>query len=465
MAVEIGKRLEIGQVVQVALFNTEVTVPPDVEEKIETSRRLYLEALRRGEQIYGVTTSLGELVKVKTTPSGERILLEHAAGVGEVAPREWVRAALLIRAHQLALGYSGVRTKVVKTLVELLNKNITPAVPRYGSVGASGDLAQLSHIALTLIGRGYVLMDGVLLPAEEALKRRGIEPLDLDPREALALINGTSFSTAVLALAVWRTERLIEKYLETSALFLYAVGANWKALAKETQVKRHPGIEKVASMLECVGGGKRLNDPYSIRCIPQIMGAVYDSVGWVRRIVENEINSPSDNPIILPSGSRPTCHFHGQHIAIAADVLAIALAAWANLVERQTAQLLRGEVTGKPDFLATESGSVGDMIYQYTAASLAAKIRALASPHSIHNIPTSGLQEDVNSMSLNAAERLHAMLNLLTHLLSIHLVVSLDATTCVDCPPKIAELYQRIRSVTYGATPSERIAAAGRIWL
>jgi histidine ammonia-lyase len=464
MAVEIGKRLEIGQVVQVALFNTEVTMPPDVEEKIETSRRLYLEALRRGEQIYGVTTSLGELVKVKTTPSGERILLEHAAGVGEVAPREWVRAALLIRAHQLALGYSGVRTKVVKTLVELLNKDITPAVPRYGSVGASGDLAQLSHIALTLIGRGYVLMDGVLLPAEEALKRRGIEPLDLDPREALALINGTSFSTAVLALAVWRTERLIEKYLETSALFLYAVGANWKALAKETQVKRHPGIEKVAGMLECVGGGKRLNDPYSIRCIPQIMGAVYDSVGWVRKIVEDEINSPSDNPIILPSGSRPTCHFHGQHIAIAADVLAIALAAWANLVERQTAQLLRGEVTGKPDFLATEPGSVGDMIYQYTAASLAAKIRALASPHSIHNIPTSGLQEDVNSMSLNAAVRLHDMLNLLRHLLSIHLVVSLDATNCADCPPKTAELYQRLKSLTRGKIPSERIEAAGEIW-
>lgn len=232
MAVEIGKRLEIGQVVQVALFNTEVTMPSDVEEKIETSRRLYLEALRRGEQIYGVTTSLGELVKVKTIPSGERILLEHAAGVGEVAPREWVRAALLIRAHQLALGYSGIRTKAVKTLVELLNKNITPAVPRYGSVGASGDLAQLSHIALTLIGRGYLLMDGVLLPAEEALKRRGIEPLDLDPREALALINGTSFSIAVLALAVWRTERLIEKYLEMSALFLYAVGAKLEGVGK-----------------------------------------------------------------------------------------------------------------------------------------------------------------------------------------------------------------------------------------
>jgi histidine ammonia-lyase len=207
-------------------------MPSDVEEKIETSRRLYLEALRRGEQIYGVTTSLGELVKVKTIPSGERILLEHAAGVGEVAPREWVRAALLIRAHQLALGYSGIRTKAVKTLVELLNKNITPAVPRYGSVGASGDLAQLSHIALTLIGRGYLLMDGVLLPAEEALKRRGIEPLDLDPREALALINGTSFSIAVLALAVWRTERLIEKYLEMSALFLYAVGAKLEGVGK-----------------------------------------------------------------------------------------------------------------------------------------------------------------------------------------------------------------------------------------
>jgi len=148
------------------------------------------------------------------------------------------------------------------------------------------------------------------------------------------------------------------------------------------------------------------------------------------------MNSPSDNPIFLPSGPMPTCHFHGQYVAMAADVLAIAFATWANLVERQTAQLLRSEITGKPDFLAAEPGSVGDMIYQYSAASIVAKIRALASPHSIHNIPTSGLQEDVNSMSLNAAVRLHDMLDLLRHLLSIHLVVSLDATNCTECPPE-----------------------------
>ena len=464
MVVEIGKRLAVEDVAQVAALGAEVTVPPDVEQKIESSHWLYLEALRKGEQIYGVTTGLGDLVKVKTTPHSDRILLEHAVGIGEPAPREWVRATILIRAHQLALGYSGVRTKVVKTLVELLNKDITPAVPKYGSVGTSGDLAQLSHIALVLIGEGYVVDDGVLVEARGVLRRKGVEPLDLDPREALALINGTSFSTAVLAMAVWRAEKLMKRYLEALPLFLQAVGANWKALVGETQVKSHPGIKKVAEALECPRGGKRLNDPYSIRCIPQILGAVYDSLLWTRKIAEDEMNSPSDNPIFLPSGPMPTCHFHGQYVAMAADVLAIAFATWANLVERQTAQLLRSEITGKPDFLAAEPGSVGDMIYQYSAASIVAKIRALASPHSIHNIPTSGLQEDVNSMSLNAAVRLHDMLDLLRHLLSIHLVVSLDATNCTECPPKTAELDQKLKSLTRGKIPSERIAAAGGIW-
>jgi len=409
MAIEIGKKLGIEEVAQVAALGAEVAVPPDVEYKIESGHGLYMEALRRGEQIYGVTTGLGDLVKVKTTPRGYLILLEHAVGVGELAPREWVRAAILVRAHQLALGYSGVRTRVVKALVDLLNKHITPAVPKYGSVGASGDLAQLSYIALVLIGEGYVVDGDAVVEAKEVLRRKGVEPLDLDPREALALINGTSFSTAVLAMAVWRMEKLLERYLEALPLFLQAVRASWKALARETQVKRHPGMKKVAEALECPRDGKRLNDPYSIRCIPQILGAVYDSLLWARKIVEDEINSPSDNPIFTPSGPMPTCHFHGQYVAIVADVLAIALVTWANLVERQTAQLLRGEITGKPDFLAAEPGSVGDMIYQYSAASIAAKIRAWASPHSIHNIPTSGLQEDVNSMSLNAAVRLHDM--------------------------------------------------------
>jgi len=464
MAIEIGKKLGIEEVAQVAALGAEVAVPPDVEHKIESGHGLYMEALRRGEQIYGVTTGLGDLVKVKMTPRGYLILLEHAVGVGELAPREWVRAAILVRAHQLALGYSGVRTRVVKALVDLLNKHITPAVPKYGGVGASGDLAQLSYIALVLIGEGYIVDGDAVVEAKEVLRRKGVEPLDLDPREALALINGTSFSTAVLAMAVWRTEKLMERYLEALPLFLQAVRANWKALARETQVKRHPGMKKVAEALECPRDGKRLNDPYSIRCIPQILGAVYDSLLWARKIVEDEINSPSDNPIFTPSGPMPTCHFHGQYVAIAADVLAIALATWANLVERQTAQLLRFEITGRPDFLAAEPGSVGDMIYQYSAASIAAKIRTLASPHSIHNIPTSGLQEDVNSMSLNAAVRLHDMLDLLRDLLSIHLVVSLDATNCADCPPKTAELYQKLKSLTRGKIPSERIEAAGKIW-
>lgn len=384
-------------------------------------------------------------------------------GWGE-APREWVRATMLIRAHQLALGYSGVRPEVVTTLVQFINSGITPIVPIFGSVGASGDLAPLAHIALAVMGEGQVEYRGEVVAAREAMMREGLKPLQLNSRESLALINGTSFSTAILALALKKATKLIARYLEYVPLYLYATGANWKALALGTQVKLHPGMKAVANAIRCENNEKRLNDPYSIRCLPQILGALLDTLHWVRQITEKEINSPSDNPIFT-KGPVPTCHFHGVFIALAADTLAIALATWGNLLERQVAQLLRSEITGKPDFLTRGSGSVGDMIYHYTSAALAAHIRALSTPYSIHNIPTSGFQEDINSMSLNAVVRLHEILEKLTHILSIHAVVTHDAVDCATCPPTIREIYQKVANLIKDAKiPSDRVRSASALW-
>ncbi|AFA38751.1 Histidine ammonia-lyase [Pyrobaculum oguniense TE7] len=463
--VELGKKLTLIDIVKVATFGAPVVIPGDTRRKIEQAHNAYLEALQKGVEIYGVTTGLGELVKVKTVAQGSRMIIEHAVGVGDRSPREWVRAALLIRAHQLALGYSGVKPAVVEMLAELLNRDITPVVPMYGSVGASGDLAPLSHIALALLGEGYVEYKGEIVPAEEALRKEGLEPLLLDPRDALALINGTSFSTAVLALAIAKVENLLGKYLAYLPLYLHAVRANYKALLPETQVKRHYGMKKIAEAIQYATPGKRLHDPYSVRCIPQVLGPLYDVLKWAREVVENEINSPSDNPIFTDRGPVPTCHFHGQYVAMAADSLATALAIWANLLERQIAQLLRSDITGKPEFLVKEPGSVGDMIYHYTAASLVAKIRTLATPYSVQNIPTSGFQEDVNSMSLGAAIRIHEIIRLLIDILSIHSVVTHDATDCTDCQLHIEKIYSTISDLVKKSTiPSDRIKAVSAIW-
>ena len=463
--VEIGKNLDVDAVALVAFQDVRVEISASALEKVIRAYEMYLEALRRGEQIYGVTTGLGELVKHRAETSGELILFEHAVGVGAKAPREWVRATMLIRAHQLALGYSGVRSEVIMTLVQLINSGITPIVPIFGSVGASGDLAPLAHIALAVMGEGRVEYRGEVMTAREAMMKEGLKPLQLNSRESLALINGTSFSTAILALALDKATKLINKYLEHIPLYLYATGANWKALAPDTQVKLHPGMKAVANAIKCEKNEKRLNDPYSIRCLPQILGALQDTLHWVRQITENEINSPSDNPIFTIKGPVPTCHFHGVYIALAADTLAIALAMWANLLERQIAQLLRSEITGKPDFLTHESGSVGDMIYHYTSAALAAYIRALSTPYSIHNIPTSGFQEDINSMSLNAVVRLHEILEKLTHIMSIHAVVTHDAVDCATCPPTIKEIYQKVANLIKDAKiPSDRVRLASALW-
>ncbi|MEM1597901.1 MAG: aromatic amino acid ammonia-lyase [Pyrobaculum sp.] len=461
MEVKIGKRLTLEDVALVAQGRATVSLHEDAYRQIERSRALYYEAVEKGLPIYGVTTGLGDLVKVKTETVGEDIIYQHSVGVGPPAPKSWVRAAILIRAHQLALGYSGVRIEVVRTLIDMLNKDVVPVVPTYGSVGASGDLAPLAHVALSIAGKGSVLINGKVVPAFEGLREAGIRPLSLDSREALALINGTAYSTAVAALAAWRMRNMLERYLQFLPWYLKVVRANGEALAPKAQVKCHEGMRKIAESLLELGKGARLNDPYSIRCVPQVLGAVVDSLKWASEILVNEINSPSDNPIFLEEGPIPTCHFHGQYVALASDVLAITIATWANLVERQIAQILRGEITGKADYLVNKPGEVGDMIYQYTAASIAARLRAYSSPYSVHNIPTSGLQEDVNSMSANAAVRLHEMLDALADLLSIQVVVTYDASDECNAFDICKKISQWLKNQ---AIPTERIAKAKSLW-
>ncbi|MEM2263527.1 MAG: histidine ammonia-lyase [Candidatus Bathyarchaeia archaeon] len=472
-----GETLTIEDVVDVAYGRAKVSIPEHVKAKVNRSRRVLEELLEKGETIYGVNTGFGDLSntiipKEKFGQLQTNLIRSHAAGVGKPLSREVVRATMLLRANTLAKGYSGVRLEVLETLVEMLNKGVHPIIPAKGSVGASGDLAPLSHMVLVLMGEGEAEYKGEILSGMEAMEKAGIKPIQLDFKEGIALNNGTQLMTAMAALNIYRAENLIKVAEMAAAISMEALLGVIDALDEKIhKVRPHTGQAVTAKNIreliagsklvrtgrEAVISGGRPHDAYSLRCTPQVLGTARDAVAHARKIVEIEINSATDNPLVFPDEG--VClsggNFHGQPISLAMDMLGIALTMVGNIAERRIARLLDEKLSnGLPAFLVLpqlEKGlHSGLMTAQYTAAALASENKILAHPACVDSIPTSANFEDFVSMGTTAAQKAAQILENTEYIVAIEL---LCATQAIDIrgPKKLGEgtrkIYKTIRSM------------------
>lgn len=419
-----GRHLTLEAIEAVAL-GAPVAIAAAARERVLSARRFVEERFAEGHAIYGVTTGFGRLANVLVAPEDAaqlqlNLVRSHASGTGAPLEERFVRAAGVLRVNSLAAGHSGVKLETLELLGELLNRGVTPVVPCQGSVGASGDLAPLAHMTLTLIGEGEALYKGERLPSDVALARAGLAPVTLGPKEGLALINGTQMMTGIASLGILAAERLaaaadvigamsLEAFLGTDRVFDHRINA----------LRPHPGQMQVAQNLRALLAGSeimlshrecgRVQDPYSFRCIPVVHGAVRDSIAHARRVAETEANSVTDNPLVFPEDGEFLSggNFHGEPIALAIDFLKLAIAELASISERRLYLLLNAEDRGLPLFLTGRSGlQSGLMIVQYAAAAVVNDNKGLAWPSSVDSIPTSAGQEDHVSMGMTSANNL-----------------------------------------------------------
>jgi histidine ammonia-lyase len=455
-----GADLAIADVEAVARGGASVALDGHARERMQEARDVIEALVAEGAVVYGVTTGFGDLASTFIEPAQagqlqENLLMSHAAGVGEAFPREVVRAMLVLRANTLALGHSGCRPLIVDRLIAFLDAGIHPVVPEQGSLGASGDLAPLAHLALPLIGRGHVEYNGQVVPALLALREAGLEPLTLEAKEGLALLNGTQMMGAIGALLLADSDRLARTASVAAAMSVEALLGTDVAFAAAYQLaRRHPGQIAVAAELRHLlrdsglqrmhhGSAHKVQDPYSLRCVPQVHGAVRDALDHLRRVLDIELNSATDNPLVFPGGGVADAdtmatgggrvisggNFHGEPIALALDFAKLALAELGSISERRTALLVDHRLNGGlPPFLARSSGvESGMMIYQYTAAALVSEHKVLAHPASVDSIPTSANQEDHVSMGSIAARHARAVLTGVERIIAIELLVAAQA--------------------------------------
>ena len=455
-----GATLTIADVEAVARHGASVTLDPDARARVQEARAVIERLVAGGEVVYGVTTGFGDLATTFIDPVDarrlqENLLMSHAAGVGAPFPAEVVRAMLLLRANTLALGHSGCRPLVIDRLLEMLTAGIHPIVPEQGSLGASGDLAPLAHLALPLIGRGEVELRGQRLPALIALREARLEPLTLEAKEGLALLNGTQMMSAVGALALADADRLARTASVAAALSVEALLGTDVAFAAEYQLARpHPGQVAVAAEMRYLlrdstlqashhGHAHKVQDPYSLRCVPQVQGAVRDALDYLRTVLLVELNSATDNPLVFPDGggTDPNAiatggglvisggNFHGEPVGLALDFAKLAVAELGAISERRTALLVDARLNGGlPPFLATSSGvDSGLMILQYTAAALVSENKVLVHPATADSIPTSANQEDHVSMGSIAARHARTVIEHVERVISIELIVAAQA--------------------------------------
>ncbi len=459
-----GEHLTLEDVHLVSRKYAHVGISLEAYEKIRRSREIVQRFLDIGKPIYGVNTGFGALANIRISKEKlkelqRNIILSHSAGIGNYLPEDLVRAMILIRANALAKGLSGVRPIVVEKLVELLNKKITPAVPEIGSVGASGDLAPLSHIAMVLIGEGKIIKDGKIVGFNPS--DYNFQPIHLEEKEGLSLINGTQFMAAHLALIVRDLERLMKIATLVAASSVDVLLGTPTAFDERIQTARpHPGQIKIAQMLrEFLDGSEirdshkncgKVQDAYTLRTIPQVYGAVLDTIEWVKEVVEREINSATDNPLVFEDEIISGGNFHGEPLALCADYLSIALTSLGNMIERRIDRLVNPKVNeGLPPFLAggEEGLNSGYMIWQYTAAALCNENKVLSHPASADSIPTSAYQEDHVSMGANAVRKLRKIFDNLVSLISIEAMlvsVALDSRRPLKSSCKIEEFYGKI---------------------
>jgi histidine ammonia-lyase len=420
-----------------------VSLGNDARRRVAEANELIDDVVALGETIYGVNTGFGQMAQVHISNDElahlqENLVRSHAVGVGEDLEDEIVRLIMLMKIVALAEGFSGVRLELLDTLCALVNNNIYPRIPSRGSVGASGDLAPLAHMAGALIGVGEVRINGHLVPAPIALQRAGIKPVRLAPKEGLALLNGTQVSTALALAAVFRTENILSAALMAGAMSADAIKGSDTPFDKRIQnVRGHGGQIAVAGVLrELMQGSdirmshlgcERVQDPYSIRCQPQVVGACLDVLRHVCSVLQTEANAVTDNPLVFVDSKVVLSggNFHAEPVALAADYLALAIAEIGALSERRIALLIDTHQSGLPPFLVEDVGiNSGFMMAQVTAAALASENKSHAHPASVDSIPTSANQEDHVSMATFAARRLHGMLDNVADIVAIELLAA-----------------------------------------
>jgi histidine ammonia-lyase len=439
-----GGPLQRKQVVDVANRRASVALGEMAVQSMAQARSVIDQVIARSEVVYGVSTGFGALANTRIVPSelGElqhRLLRSHAAGVGVPLSDEVVRAMILLRARTLSQGHSGVRPVVVERLIELLKNDALPIVPRYGSVGASGDLAPFAHLALPLVGEGHLRWLGRVVPASEVLEHLGLEPLALSAKEGLSLLNGTEGMLAIGVLGLDAAENLADTADAACALSVEALLASSTPFQDRIHALRpHPGqivsarrIKRLIEDSEIVASHAEdtvhaVQDAYSLRCAPQVHGAARDVMAYAAEVFERELGSVVDNPIVFPSEGDVVSggNFHGQPLAFALDFLAMAVTELASISERRTDRMLDpSRSNGLSPFLASNPGlDSGMMVAQYTAAALVAECRIMSTPASVDSIPTSALQEDHVSMGFGAANKLLSVLDLARRVLAIELM-------------------------------------------
>lgn len=441
-----GQSLDIAAVVAVARHGAEVEIAKKAWAAVDASRAVVERLVAKGEVAYGITTGFGEFAQVTIKPDQVRqlqrnLIMSHAVGVGAPLPTEVVRAMLLIRANTLLRGHSGVRRSIIERLVALLNAGLTPIVPSRGSVGSSGDLAPLAHMALPLIGLGHVESDGRRAPAAKALMTAGLPPLVLEAKEGLALINGTQMMAAIGCLTVHDAAVLLHSAQAAAAMSVEALLGSVQPFAAQVHALRpHAGQTAVAANLRKMTAGsaivkshegcERVQDAYSLRCIPQVLGPVHDVLRQARAALETEINAVTDNPLVFADGTiLSQGNFHGEVLAFQLDFCAIALAELASISERRTERLVNPDLSeGLKPFLVDGGGlNSGFMIAQYVAAALVSENKVLCHPASVDSIPTSANQEDHNSMGSIAALKLLQVLENARNVVAIEALCAAQA--------------------------------------
>lgn len=424
-------------------LNSDIQLSDDAIQRIQKNRTYLEQIISKGETYYGINTGFGSLCDVRISDDQlaqlqENLVCSHACGMGDEVPEYVVRLMMLLKAHALSIGYSGVRTEIVQRLVDFYNLGITPVIYQLGSLGASGDLAPLAHMSLPIFGRGMVRYKGELKASEEVLKEVNLEPIPLSAKEGLALLNGTQFMSSYGSWAVATAKRLSAWADVVGALSADAFNAKNSPYQHPIhRVRPHEGQTLTAKrILELLDGSEmqqqdklQVQDPYSFRCIPQVHGATKDVIKSVSSVVEVEINSVTDNPIVFHDEDEIISggNFHGQPIALQLDFLAIAMSELANISERRTYLLISGQ-RGLPPFLAPKAGlNSGFMIAQYTAAAIVSQNKQLCTPASIDSIVSSNGQEDHVSMGANAATKLHKLILNVQRVLAIELLTAAQA--------------------------------------
>ena len=441
-----GNSLTLEDFINITRKNYKIQLTEEAKERIRKSRDLIDRYLEEERIVYGITTGFGKFSDVSITGQEgkqlqKNLIISHACGVGEPLAEEVVRGIMLLRINALAKGYSGIRLSTLNTLIEMLNKGVHPIIPEKGSLGSSGDLAPLSHMVLVMLGEGEAIYKGERMSGKEAMERAGIEPIELVAKEGLALINGTQVMTSIGAHAIYDSINLSKISDLAAALTTEALRGIIDAFDERIhRVRNHPGQSTSGHNLRAILEGSkmitrqgelRVQDPYSIRCTPQVHGASKDCFSYVKERVEIEMNSVTDNPIIFPEDEEIISggNFHGQPMALAFDFLAIGLAELANISERRLERLVNPQLSnGLPAFLTKNGGlNSGFMIVQYSAASLVSENKVLAHPASVDSIPSSANQEDHVSMGTIAARKAGEILENTRRVLAMEILAACQA--------------------------------------